>query len=295
MDLTSRPFLGTEAQYAGLVTRRTLHSRYRRVFRNVYIHPGVPLTPVITAEAAWLFSNRAATLAGVSAAALHGTKWLDAGVPPELIRAEAGCPGLVVHRYVLGPGETTTIAGMSVTTAARTAFDLGRRKGRTGAVIRLDALANATGVTVADVKRLAARHPGTRGLIRLRGALALADGGAESPQETRTRLVLLDAGLRPPQTQIPVHDAGGYPFARIDMGYEEYKIGIEYDGEQHWTDPKRRAHDIERRIELAEQGWVLIHVTSDMLRNRPWLIVQRDCACLVECGVMPRESGKRVS
>ncbi len=45
--------------------------------------------------------------------------------------------------------------------------------------------------------------------------------------------MLLDAGLRRPHTPIIVRDAGGYPFAGIDMGYEEFKVGIEYDGEQH--------------------------------------------------------------
>ena len=63
------------------------------------------------------------------------------------------------------------------------------------------------------------------------------DGGAESPQETRTRLVLVDAGLPKPQTQIVVTGHFGRTFARIDMGYEEFKVGVESDGVQHWTDP----------------------------------------------------------
>ncbi len=302
MEHHTRPFRGTEALADGLVTRRTLQSRYRRVFRDVYIAAGAPLTPVLLAEAAWLFSDRKAVLAGTSAAALHGDKWLSDSAPPELMRADAGCRGLVVHRVIPVSDEVCTIRDMSVTTAARTAFDLGRRKGRTEAVIRCDALANATGLTAADVERLAVRHRGARGLVQLRQTLTAMDGGAESPQETRTRLVLLDAGLRRPHTQIRVYDAAGYPFARIDMGYQEFKVGIEYDGAQHWTDPKRRAHDIERRIELAEQGWVIIHVTSDMLRNRPWLVVQRvvaalraaGCRWLGECGVIARELAKRV-
>ena len=140
-------------------------------------------------------------------------------------------------------------------------------------------------------------------MVQLRQVLTVMDGGAESPQETRTRLVLLDAGLRKPQTQIEVYDEGGYPFARIDMGYGQFRVGIEYDGAQHWTDPARRAHDVERRIELAHHGWAIIHVTSDMLRNRPWLIVQRvvealrnaGCPWLDECRVMSREFEKRVS
>ena len=123
------------------------------------------------------------------------------------------------------------------------------------------------------------------------------------PRRPKTRLVLLESGLRPPRTQIRVYDEGGYPFARIDMGYQEFKVGIEYDGQQHWTDPKVRANDLERQIELAEQGWVIIRVSSDMLRHRPWLFVRRvvdalraaGCPWLVECGVMAREFAMRVA
>ncbi len=59
------------------------------------------------------------------------------------------------------------------------------------------------------------------------------DSGAESPQETRTRLLLIDAGLPGPQTQIVVRDEYGVPLARIDMGWEEFLVGVEYDGPQH--------------------------------------------------------------
>ena len=161
----TRPFLGTEAIAARLATRRTLNSRHRRIFRNVYVAPEVARTPLVMAEAAWLFADRAGTLAGISAAALHGDKWLDEDLPPELMRTAAGCRGLVVHRLEPAPDEIMTIRGMSTTTPARTAFDLGRRPGAEEALIRCDALANATGLTPQQVTPLlawcAARTPRT--------------------------------------------------------------------------------------------------------------------------------------
>jgi hypothetical protein len=200
----------------------------------------------------------------------------------------------------LDSGEICLIDGIPVTTPARTAFDLGRRKELEllDTVIRLDALANATGLAAFEVDELAASHRGARGLAGLRKALREMDGGAESPQETRTRLVLTSAGLPKPTTQVTVYDDGGYPFARIDMAYEDYRVGIEYDGEQHWTDPKRRAHDIDRGVELTEHGWTIVRVSAQMLRYRPWVIVSRvvealraaGCQWLVECGVGERFS-----
>jgi len=114
--------------------------------------------------------------------------------------------------------------------------------------------------------------------------LDLMDGGAESPQETRTRLLLVRSGLRKPQTQIVVRNRCGVPFARVDMGYEEYKVGVEYDGPQHRTDPARRTADIDRYAELGEIGWRMVRVSNDLLRYRPGVIVARTCAALTAAG-----------
>lgn len=92
--------------------------------------------------------------------------------------------------------------------------------------------------------------------------------------------MLIDSGFPRPQTQIVVRDERGYPFARIDIGWEDIKVGVEYDGEQHWTDPKRRAHDIDKNAELAEMVWRVVHVDDDMLRRRPWVLVGKTCDAL---------------
>ncbi len=72
-----------------------------------------------------------------------------------------------------------------------------------------------------------------------------------------------------------VLNAFGYPFARIDMGYRELMVGIEFDGAQHWTDPAQRTADIDRYAELASLGWRIVRVSSDLLRYRPEVVVAR--------------------
>jgi very-short-patch-repair endonuclease len=293
------PFIGSEALAAGQVSRRALRSHHEMVYRNVYVGKDQQVTPVSRAIAAWLWSGRTATVAGLSAAALHGSRWIDPGLPAELNRAE-GCPtaGIVIHREALSADESCLVRGIPVTTPARTAFDLGRRKGLTAAVIRLDALANVTELTPAAVRGVAERHPGARGLVQLRRVIELMDGGAESPQESRTWLLLVRSGLGKPETQIVVHDRFGYPFARIDMGWAEWKVGVEFDGAQHWTDPAQRTADIDRYAELAARGWIIIRVSSELLRYRPAVVVARICDALRaagcpwvgECGVNARFS-----
>lgn len=279
------PFRGTEALAAGIVTPHRLRTDFELVHRNVYIPRGRKLTPVTRGVAAWLWSGRSATLAGLSAAALHRTLWIDDWLPAEVNRRsrDRTC-GIILHSDVLDEDEVDTHDGIRLTTPARTAFDLDRRKGLTAAVIRVDALMRATELKVADIEAVADSHRGARGVVQLRRVLHVADGGAESPNETRTRLVLIGSGLPRPQTQIQVFNDWGGVIARIDMGWEEWKVGVEFDGAQHWTDPAQRTWDIDRLAELEARGWRLIRVSADMLRRRPNVVATRTRAALVAAG-----------
>jgi hypothetical protein len=279
------PFRGTEALAAGIVTPHRLRTDFELVHRNVYVPRGKKLTPVTRAIAAWLWSARSATLAGLSASALHRTAWIDDWLPAELNRPSRDkAHGIILHSDTLDDDETCVRDGICLTTPERTAFDLGRRKGLTAAVIRLDALMHATELKPADVELLADRHRGARGLVQLRQALLMADAGAESPYETRTRLVLAGGGLPRPRTQIRVLNDWGAVIARMDMGWEEWKVGVEFDGAQHWTDPVQRTWDIDRLAELEARGWSIIRVSAGMLRHRPYVVVARARNALLAAG-----------
>ncbi len=132
-----------------------------RIYRNVYQRRGSALTAKDRAVAAWLWSGKKAVVAGNSAAALLGVEWVDPHAPAELITDRKRPPPLLIARNeALSVGETTVVHGVPVTSPARTAFDLARRPGLQTAVIRLDALARATGVAVDDVEPLIASHRG---------------------------------------------------------------------------------------------------------------------------------------
>jgi len=269
------PFLGTEALAAGRVNRYQLRTRYDAVFRNVYVPRGTTLTPVDKAVAAWLWSGRRSTVMGLSASALHGSRWIDAGHPAELNQPSRSHPsGITIHSDTLADDEVCQLRGIRATTPERTAFDLGRRRGLTPAVIRVDALIQATRLKIPDVWPLVDRHHGVRGLAQLRQVLDLADDGAESPQETRLRLLLTSVGMRPSHTQIEVFDHG-HRVGRIDMGWPEWKVGVQYDGIQHWTDPTQRTRDIEQNAEYEGLGWRMVHVGADLLRYRQGTVVAR--------------------
>lgn len=256
------PFIGREALDAGLLTRHELRRRFTAIYPGVYVD-----TPVVArdrAAAAWLWSKRAGVPAGRSAAALHGAKWVDDDAPAELIYANRRPPsGIHTWADCIAEDEIQSISGISVTTAARTALDLARRRPVDAAVAEIDGLLNATRTKVADVELLAERHRGDKGIRSARMTLDLVDPGAESPRETWLRLLIVRAGYPRPETQIRVKDEFGQVVARVDMGWSDLKIAVEYDGEHHWTDRRRLAADIRRTELLKELGWIVIRVTAE--------------------------------
>lgn len=272
-----RLVVATEALADGSVTRRELTRRYTKLHRNVYARNGVELTARDRARAAWLWSGRTATLVGHSAAAHLGSKWIPTDAPVEVAHSRRPQPnGIVVRSDDIRPSEVRTIDGIPCTTAARTAYDLGRRLPLDTAVIRIDALLNVTRCGIAEVVTMADRYPGGRGVRRVREALDLVDAGAESPQETRLRLLLVRAeGLPRPVTQIPVTNQRGRVVRRIDMGYSHWLVGVEYDGEQHWKDPLQHGNDIKRLEFLAAKGWLIVRVSATQLRYEQDAIVER--------------------
>jgi very-short-patch-repair endonuclease len=279
-------FLGREALAANALPERAMRSLYEPVHPGVYGPGGIALTARERAQAAWLWSRRKGVIAGNSAAAMLGAKWVSPTLDAELVHANRRPPhGITVHTDTLLDGEVVTVDGMHVTSAARTAFDIGRRTAsRLRAVQSLDALTNATDVKPADVESIIAQHAGARGLRRLQTVLPLIDGGAESPQETRTRLALVDAGLPKPQTQVKVLDNYGDFVARIDMGYRELRVGVEYDGSQHWTNSEQRDRDIDRYSALLDLGWTIVRVSGDLLRYREGTFVSRVVAAMHAAG-----------
>jgi hypothetical protein len=289
IDGVTELFLGSESLAANAMPERVMRSLYEPVYPGVYSPADIGLTARQRAQAAWLWSRRQAVVAGNSAAALLGAKWEGPALDADLTHDNRHPPaGITVHTETLLDGEVLVVDGMPVTSPARTAFDIGRwTSPRLQAVQRLDALANATDVKANDVEAVVAGHRGARGLVRLRAVLRLVDGGAESPQETRTRLVLVDAGLPVPQTQITVVDDYGDFVARVDMGYEDLRVGVEYDGPQHWTDPGQRDRDIDRYTALLDLGWTIIRVSSELLRYRQGTFVARVVAAMRAAGGRP--------
>jgi hypothetical protein len=108
--------------------------------------------------------------------------------------------------------------------------------------------------------RLAARDD-RRGVRTADALLVLGTSGAESPQESRLRLLVVDAGFPIPVTQYPIYTMQGDLIYRLDMAWPELRIGLEYDGYAAHED--REDFDAERDRRLAGRGWRIIRARKE--------------------------------
>lgn len=291
----AEPFRGSVAVARGLLTRGHLRGpRFRRLFPDVYIDAAVPITPSVRARAAALFVEGRGAAAGFSAAELLGASCGPLLAPDEVVvpgRLRTH-PGLVARKGSLE--DTGIVDGVRVTSPLRTGWDLARRLDLVEAVVAVDALAAqgrkrptfvplpAGSVTTPETNaasRMISRCPGfdpgellarkqacprARGVRGLERVVALADPRAESPPETRLRLLIVLAGLPLPQVQFPLFDRRDVPWVRFDLAYPEALLAIEYDSEDH-DDPLDRARD--RRTSAL--GWHTLRIdTAGLHRTR---------------------------
>jgi Protein of unknown function (DUF559) len=274
-------FVGSEAVLQGKLSPYQLRTRFRPIHPDIYVPDWAAPSLRQRSEAAWLWSGRRGLLAGLAASALHGSNWIDDDEPVELIWRNPHPPaGVITRNQRFDSDEITHVARLLVTTPARTAYDLARQLTRVEAVARLDALMRATPFSVEDVLLLAKRHPGARGLRRLRAAMPLVDGGAASPKESWLRLLLIDAGFPAPTTQIPVHE-NWHLVGVVDMGWEKYKVAVEYDGDHHRTNRRQYVRDQQRLRKLEAMGWIIIRV---IVEDAPGDIARRVRDALIRRG-----------
>jgi hypothetical protein len=257
------PFIGSETLKAGHLTPYALRSRFVAIHPDVYVPRDAELTAVVRAKAAWLWSRRDGVIAGQSAAAMHGAKWVDTRRPAEVLWPNRRPPtGIDAWSDRVADDEVEVINGFRVTTPARTALDIACRYPLGKAVAAIDALARATHLKIADAELFANRYKGRRGIRKARAVLDLVDPCAESPQETWLRLLVIRNGFPRPKTQIPVYDDYGLLVAVLDMGWEDIKVAADYEGDHHRTDRRRFNHDIRRHEDVTGLGWIDVRVTS---------------------------------
>ncbi len=167
------------------------------------------------------------------------------------------------HHTTLPPQDRATVLDVPVTSLARTLVDCLRTLPRDGALVACDSLFRL-GADPDDVSRIVSASGGKRGVVQARRLLDLCDPRSASPGETVTRLVTADAGLPRAECQIEVPTGRGTCF--VDLGWEDMKVAVEFDGEIKYAGGVPGDADVVRRDEAARQraledaGWTVVRV-----------------------------------
>jgi len=263
-----------EAADAGISWWRLQGSDWRRVGPGQYARPSAAGHRTRVA-AAWLRLPEGAAFSGRTAAWLHGLD-LKPTDPIEVV-APLRCrisarAGIFLRRAEVALDEIVEVEGLPATSAVRTVVDLAWLLPVSDAVAAADAALNARLLTIDDLRDAASRRAGRQGVGRLRRVLDLVEPLAESPMETKLRLLLVFAGLPRPSAQAPLHERSGAFIGRADLFYPDAGLVLEYDGAIHRDS---LVEDSRRQNRLLEAGYRLLRFTSaDVLRSPDSVVAQ---------------------
>lgn len=127
--------------------------------------------------------------------------------------------------------------------------------------------------TVEEIARVMATMTRVRGIGRARGALPLLSDRPASPQESKLRLIVLRGGLPEPEINHELVDADTGKEVRPDFRFREYMLILEYQGDYHRTRSQWRK-DMTRRSRLEAQGWFVMELNADDLRDPTELVAR---------------------
>jgi hypothetical protein len=271
---TSTVFTRAQARDCGwsdsALSRAVRSGHLTRVRQNQFARAAAdPLVDAIAAAQA----HPASAVCTRSAVLAHGLPlygpWPER---PELTVVPSGTGrirGALVHRAHLDADDVVLIAGVPVTTIARTIVDLGRTAPLRTAVVAGDAALHRGLVSPKQLIRTLAICRGWPGIRRARRALQALDGRAESPLESISRLAIADLGLPAPELQAMVLTEDGWQVGRLDFYWDEFGVAGEADGRTKYSErailtaEKDRQEQLEDLVlAITRWGWSAPHTPS---------------------------------
>ncbi|WP_233583908.1 endonuclease domain-containing protein [Micromonospora sp. CV4] len=261
--------------------------RWRPLARAVYLtdgRPGEPAARRCRIRAAVLSLGPQAHAVFGTAAELHGIAGLPRhdevhvalpGRAAKLTRVSD--PAVVLHQLEHASSAVRLVNGIAATTPQWTVAEIILREQRYPAVAVLDSALNRGLLTAECLSMIRTLIRGRRGAVAARGYLTEADGRAQSPLETRTRLRCVDGRVPPDVLQLEVRDGDGYLLGIGDLGWRAPRLIAEADGRDAHGTPAAAFADRHRQNRLVNAGWTVLRFTwADTLQPDyiPWTVRQ---------------------
>jgi very-short-patch-repair endonuclease len=268
-------FTVDDARRAGLERWHLEGGGWTRLGPSLYVSKDLTANPIHRLEAAQRRLPPTAAFSGLTAAWLHGLDVQPCEPVEVTVPEDAGVSsrsGISLRRSAFAKGDVVRVRGMQATSIARTVGELGARLNLVEAVVVADEALHSGRLRFDELTTWVDRCAGHRGMRNLRRVLNLVDAAAESPMESRLRIVLVLGGLPRPQAQVTIRDRWGRALGRPDLYYPEHRLGIEYDGATHRDS---LAEDNRRQNRLLNAGVRLLRFTAaDVLRNPETVVSQ---------------------
>ncbi|MCP2366530.1 very-short-patch-repair endonuclease [Agromyces flavus] len=291
-ELSSAAFSVRRGRKAGLSTGRLRGPDLVRPFHGVRVIATVDLDLIAVCRAyaermrpCEVFTHRtAAALHGLPVRGMRPDGEIDvAAIAPKGLPRAHGVRG---HRVKADLVSIEEVDGLRVISAIDAWCQLAAELTERTLVVLGDALVRRQGpiATIEALRRAVEGMAGRRGARRLARAFARVRANTDSPQETWLRLDLVDAGLPEPAVNVTIHDATGKQIAIGDLVYLEWRVLVEYDGEQHREDRAQYARDVERLDDLARAGWRVIRFNATHTGPRRILAIARVREALLAAG-----------
>jgi hypothetical protein len=290
--VTLPPTWTAAAARAAGITRAALRGdRFTRLSHDLYVQLDdavdrherlLLLSTALPPDAAFSHGTAAAVLGAPVDAPPHAHVVLT---PRRVLPQRAD---LVVHARRLLDEDVAVHRGLRVTSGAQTFLDLATDLWPWDLVAVGDALLREEHLTPEGLDRRLARAPRVRGVVRARECAPLLSPLAMSRPESLMRYWLLRSDLPDPQPQVPVHDRWGRVVAHGDLGYEQWKVLLEYEGLQH-AEAEQFGRDIDRYSLMAADGWLVLRFAARHVGG-PRLVVDRTRRALTARGWRPAPS-----
>lgn len=280
-SLDSRPFTTAEGKDAGLGAGRLRGTDLQRPFHGIRVPDGRDLDVPTLALALQAKLPAAAYFSGVTAALVMGVPLPRTLEESTLLHVSVPAPGtpprgrgVIGHSVTKLPTDVRLWKGIRISTPPRAWCELSNVLTMPDLVAAGDYLVyvRAPLTTVDELHTEIARNPRRRGIRRLREAMKLLDGRAESRRESLLRVMLVKAGLGDVTANFPIRTSGGYGY-RGDLVFVKEKVIVEYQSDYH-RDPEQFRRDMTRISRLQADGWLVIQVNADDLRNPTELVAR---------------------
>lgn len=190
----------------------------------------------------------------------------------------------VVHVRRLEAVDVIEHEGLRVTSGPQTFLDLAALLPPAELVAVGDALLAREHMTPEALAARLARAERVRGVVRVRACAPVLSGQAMSRPESLMRYWLVTSDLPDPVPQVPVHDRWGREVAHGDLGYERWRVLLEYEGQQH-AERDQFGSDIERYSLMGADGWLVLRFAKRQLN--PPTVLDRTRRALLSRGWRP--------